>query len=215
MQPEALIASFEANFQSPAALRNRKPLLEALKSRLPTSGRVLEVAAGALTHALALSAAHDQLTWQPSEVDERILARANDYLSALAALEQLPSNLLPPVYLDVCQPPWPIATVSAIYTANLLHISPPAASSGLFRGAGQHLVAGGKLFIYGPFKVAGRFTSDGDASFDVSLRDRNPAWGIRDLEPLIDEAREAQLELEERLAMPANNWLLTFVSKSN
>ncbi|MEM1433255.1 MAG: DUF938 domain-containing protein [Pseudomonadota bacterium] len=210
MQPENVIAEFEAVFQSPAALRNREPLLAALQPRLPTDGTVLEVAAGALTHALAFAGAHPTLTWLPSEVDARILARVSEYVRCLEKTGQLPSNLLSPIELDVCQAPWPLEELAAIYTANLLHISPAACSTGLFCGAGEHLAADGKLLIYGPFKVAGCFTSDGDARFDLSLRARNAAWGIRDLETLIAEARTAGLALTERLPMPANNWLLTF-----
>lgn len=210
MQPDRIIATFESEFVSPAALRNRAPLLDALQARLPQTGIVLEVAAGALTHALALSAAHPTLSWLPTEVDTRILDKVNAYLQALDALDQRPANLLTPVQLDVTTADWPVAQVDSIYTANLLHISPPSCSAGLFRGAGEHLKPHGRLFIYGPFRVADRFTSDGDVRFDASLKARNPRWGIRDLEPLIDEARRRRLQLVEQLPMPANNWLLTF-----
>jgi hypothetical protein len=54
----------------------------------------------------------------------------------------------------------------------MTHISPYAATQGLMKGAGAVLSPGGLLFVYGPFKRGGEFTSEGNATFDASLR-----WG--------------------------------------
>lgn len=48
-------------------------------------------------------------------------------------------------------------------------------------------------------------------SFDISLRQRNPSWGIRDLEEVSAAASAEGLALQEHIAMPANNFLLHFV----
>jgi hypothetical protein len=40
----------------------------------------------------------------------------------------------------------------------------------IFRTAGHFLGKGSRLFLYGPFKRDGQHTSEGNASFDESLR---------------------------------------------
>jgi hypothetical protein len=45
-----------------------------------------------------------------------------------------------------------------------------AATVGLLEIAAARLKQGGLLFIYGPFKVQGRFTTDSNRAFDESLR---------------------------------------------
>ena len=44
----------------------------------------------------------------------------------------------------------------------------------------------------------------------AGLRARNPAWGIRTLEEVVQQAGLAGLHLHERVAMPANNLLLVW-----
>jgi hypothetical protein len=53
-------------------------------------------------------------------------------------------------------------------------------------------------------------TSEGNLAFDQSLRERNPAWGIRRLEDVTAQAAPAGLKLMARYAMPANNLLLVW-----
>ncbi len=205
--PPVAIDRFHA-LQSPAAERNKDPILSALSTRLPQQGQLLELACGALQHALHMAPRFPQLRWQPTDVDERVLAAAPGYARALG--EQWPQNLLLPHYLDVCESTWAVPKVDAIYLANLLHISPTFATEALFSHAPALLNREGAIFVYGPFKVGGEFRSAGDAQFDRSLRNRNPEWGIRDLELLADLAATAGLHCSEILDMPANNLLLRF-----
>lgn len=67
-------------------------------------------------------------------------------------------------------------TLAAVLAINLTHISPWPATAGLLAGAGRWLAPAGVVIIYGPFMVEGRHTSGGNAEFDASLRQRNPAW---------------------------------------
>ena len=46
--------------------------------------------------------------------------------------------------------------------------------------------------------------------FDSSLRDKNPEWGVRDIEALEKLAKNAGLVLIEIAEMPANNLILVF-----
>ncbi|MEM6707751.1 MAG: DUF938 domain-containing protein [Pseudomonadota bacterium] len=210
MASAKVIEHFESMLHSPAAARNEAAIAAALASRLPSNGRVLELACGGLQHAQRFCNEHVALSWQPSDVDLRVLEHGPAYLEALRSEQRTTPRLLDPIRLDVREHPWPVTQVQAIYTANLLHISPMECITAVFQGAGQFLSEDGRLLIYGPFRIAGCFTSAGDARFDASLRARDPSWGIRNLEDLLGAASQERLTLIERLPMPANNWLLTF-----
>jgi hypothetical protein len=54
-------------------------------------------------------------------------------------------------------------------------------------------------------------TSPGNLAFDVDLRERDAAWGIRALADVLAQAARVGLHLRERVAMPANNLLLVLV----
>jgi len=93
---------------------------------------------------------------------------------------------------------------------NMIHISPIAASAGLFRGAGAILPSGAPLVTYGPYAIDGAHTAPSNAAFDQSLRARNPSWGVRDVAELETLAEPHGLTLEERVPMPANNFTLVW-----
>jgi hypothetical protein len=78
------------------------------------------------------------------------------------------------------------------------------------RGAGAYLRVGGVLAMYGPFRLEGAHTAESNARFDASLKQRDPSWGVRDLESVSEAAAAHGLGLEERVAMPANNQMLIF-----
>jgi SAM-dependent methyltransferase len=189
---------------SPAALRNREPILAALTPHLPASGRVLELAAGGGEHAVHFAAACPALIWQPADLDPDALAS----IAARRALASLP-NLLPPIRLDASQPEsWPDADV--VVAINMIHIAPWAATEGLMAGAGRVLPQGGVLYLYGPYVEADIATAPSNLAFDASLRSRNPAWGLRNLDEVAALAGRHGLALEARIAMPANNLSLVF-----
>lgn len=191
---------------SPAAARNRGPILAVLKPRLPTSGIVLEIASGPGEHAVYFAAALPHLQWQSTDPDP-------DALASMAAWRDhaaLP-NLLPPLRLDAADPDaWPEHPIAAVVNINMTHISPWAATQGLMAGAGRVLPQGGVLFLYGPYIESNMETAPTNLAFDRSLRQRNPAWGIRRLDDMIALAAEHGMELSERITMPANNLALFF-----
>lgn len=188
---------------SPSADRNKGPILAELLQRLPASGRALEAAAGTGQHAAHFAAALPGWQWLPTEPDAAMLP----VIAARCA--HLP-NVASPQVLDVRHPEWPVApgSLDALYCANMLHIAPWACCEALMRGAGQHVRAGGWLLIYGPFMVDGEPLAPSNAAFDVDLRRRDPAWGLRRLGAVADAAHAAGLDLGERIVMPANNLLL-------
>jgi hypothetical protein len=73
------------------------------------------------------------------------------------------------------------------------------------------LPAGGVLVAYGPFRYAGNFTTESNASFDRSLRERDPASGIRDIEAVNRLAEAQGMMLMADHSMPANNRLLLWI----
>lgn len=192
--------------QSPAVERNRGPILEVLRRVLPARGAVLEIAAGSGQHAVWFARALPEVDWLPSDVS----AEALDSIAAWRDAEG-PANLRAPVRLDVASEDWTEAGArDAIFCANMIHIAPWQACLGLLRGAGRHLLPGGALVLYGPFRIGGEHTAPSNAAFDVDLRRRDPSWGVRDLDEVAREAERHGLVLEERVAMPANNQTVVF-----
>jgi hypothetical protein len=97
-----------------------------------------------------------------------------------------------------------------VFCANVIHIAPWRVAEGLFAGAGRYLRDDGRLFLYGPFKRGGKHTSVSNAVFDTSLRERDPEWGVREIEALERLAAAAGLALAGTAEMPANNLILAF-----
>lgn len=189
---------------SPAAERNRGPLLEVLQATLPQRGSLLEIASGTGEHAAHFAAHLPQWAWQPSDVEPAAFASIQAWTAGLA-------NVRAPLQLDVTAPNWPLAgRVDAMFCANLLHIAPWAVCAALMQGAARHLAIDGVLITYGPYKVEGEPLAPGNQAFDADLRARNSAWGLRWLHDVAAAAEAAGLRLEQRIAMPANNLSLVW-----
>jgi hypothetical protein len=190
---------------APATHRNRAPILAILGRWLSGPARVLEIASGTGQHAVYFAAQLPDLSWQPSERDSGALASIESWIE----LEGV-ANVAAPIVLDACATTWPSQRVDGVFNANMIHISPWPVAEGLFAGAGRILEDAGLLFLYGPFKVAGRHTAPSNEAFDADLRRRDASWGVRDLEALEELARGVGLELVEKNDLPANNKLLVF-----
>jgi hypothetical protein len=190
---------------SPAAERNRGPILAELQRLLPAQGQMLEIASGTGQHAAHFAAALPSWRWQPSDGGASSLASISAWCEGLA-------NVPPPLHLDVMADLWPgvAATVEAIFCANMLHISPWPTCPALMRGAARHLAPNGLLILYGPYIVDDLPTASSNQAFDADLRARNPSWGLRRLADVVVEAEAMGLRLRERVPMPANNLLLLF-----
>lgn len=190
---------------SPAAERNRMPILAQLQRLLPARGLLLEIASGSGQHAAHCSAGLPGWSWLPSEFDAAALPSIRAWCAGSARVGA-------PLQLDVLQPHWPgvPARVDAVFCANLLHIAPWACCAGLMQGAARHLSDQGLLLTYGPYLEDAVPTAPGNLAFDAELRARDPAWGLRRREDVAMVAVQAGLALRERVAMPANNLLLVW-----
>ena len=192
----------------PAPERNKQPILDVLSRVFPERAAVLEIASGSGQHAAFFAAQHPGWIWQPSDHDAENLAS----IAAWVAESQLP-NLRAPIRVDVLEPDWPLSDadpLDAIFCANMIHIAPWACCLGLIQGAARYLRSGGRFSLYGPFMLAGEHTAESNATFDASLKARDPAWGVRDADQVIALCGEADLQFVERVAMPANNQTLVF-----
>ena len=200
-----MAASFDNALTAPAVARNRDPILAVLREVLAAPGTVLEIASGSGEHAVHFASALPHLVWQPTDPD----AEARRSISAHAAQASLP-NLLPPLALDAAAAAWPVTQADAIVSINMIHIAPWSAAEGLMAGAARLLPPDSPLYLYGPFREHGRHTAPSNAAFDESLKARDPAWGVRDLDEVVALAGRHGLALTRTVAMPANNLSVVF-----
>lgn len=190
---------------APAASRNRQPILDELRPRLPTDGLVLEVASGSGEHVMHFAAALPNLVFQPSDPDSSARASIDAWADATGL-----ANVRPAVALDTQHAAWPVEQADAVLCNNMIHIAPWQAAIGLIAGANRVLSAEGLVYLYGPYRRDGRHTAPSNDVFDRDLRRRNPAWGVRDLEAVTALAGEHGFGAPEVIDMPANNLSLIF-----
>lgn len=192
---------------APATLRNREAILGVLRHELPEWGVVLEIASGSGEHAAYFAGELRGLSWQPSDPDPEAIASIHAYRQEYDGV-----NLRAPIALDAANTGgWPIDRADAIVCINMVHISPWAASEGLFEGAAR--ILSGKdvpLLLYGPYFEQEVEPATSNLEFDRSLRARNPAWGIRDAEKMDSLAKAHGFARTARYAMPANNLALVY-----
>lgn len=191
--------------EAPAAARNRQPILDVLQPRLPSQGLVLEIASGTGEHIVHYAAARPELTFQPSDPDVDARASVDDWVRTLGL-----ANVRPALEIDVTARTWPVERADAVLCCNMIHIAPWEAAVGLVAGAARVLSPGGLFYLYGPYRQGGRHTAPSNEAFDADLKRRNPAWGVRDIEAVIDLTGAQGFSTPEIVQMPANNLSLLF-----
>jgi SAM-dependent methyltransferase len=230
--------NFNKVASSAAAERNKEPIAAVLTRYLgeEKSGVILEVACGTGQHAAHCAPLLPNLWWQPTDlgtdafdaVDHHTrgiknvshafeMDVADDWYMPCTEMNMRHSSLAPTETIEIEGSNNFMlvkdGTFAAVLAVNLTHISPYAATKGLVAGAGDALRVGGKLFIYGPFKRNGEHTSEGNATFDASLRSQNAEWGYRDIEAVEQLGRDAGLTPTETVEMPANNFMLVMTKE--
>ena len=190
---------------APHVARNAESIAQVLREILPERGLAVEVASGTGEHVLHFARSFPQLDWQPSDPDPAALASIEAWRIAAGS-----ANLLPPVALDARAPDWPIAAADALLCINMVHIRPWAPTVGQMGGAGRLLAPGAPLYLYGAYRQAEVATAPSNLAFDLSLKARDPDWGLRDLEDVVAEAETNNLLLDRVVPMPANNLSVVF-----
>lgn len=193
---------------SEACERNKIPILEVLTDVFANRSGVLEVGSGTGQHAVFFGRNLSHLQWQPTELSA-YLPGLRDRIEA-----EGPANVAMPRELDVRSRPWLAAAtrppIDAVFTANTFHIMSWSEVEHFFTGIGEVLEQDAALCIYGPFRYAGQYTSDSNASFDRYLQQRDPLSGIRDFERVSEVAQKQGLRFLQDHTMPANNQLLVW-----
>ena len=215
-------------FFSVAAERNKAVIGENVVRHLSVlqTGTVLEIGSGSGQHIAYLAKQLPQLKFKPTEYHghPNPLAESQEAEKMLVsirktALEAEANNVLDAQVLDACElASWSGAgdgSLAAIICINVVHISPEAVLQGIVRGASKKLAAGGLLFFYGPWCVDGQISPESNIRFDCMLREKNPAFGIRDISSLARLcAEEGNLEVEERIFVEASNNYFLSVRKA-
>jgi Protein of unknown function (DUF938) len=190
---------------APAAVRNRDFILDVLRDLLPMTGVILEIASGSGEHVVHFARNFPSLVFQPSDPEPKALLSVAEWVKAVQV-----TNVRAPIVLDASQSPWPIASADGIICINMVHISPWDATVGLIAGAAATLPPGSPLYLYGPYKREGFATVPSNETFDRNLRDRNRAWGLRDLEAVAAIAQSAGFSVPTVTETPANNLSVVF-----
>lgn len=184
---------------APATARNREPIAAVLAEILPERGQILEVASGTGEHCAWFATRFPALEWQPSDPDPE----ARDSVAAWCGDLD---NVRAPLALDAAAGDWPVAAADAILCVNMVHISPWDATLGLMAGAARLLAPGAPLILYGPYRRRDAPLADSNEAFDLSLKQRDPGWGLRQVDDVVAAAQG--FVLQRLVEMPANNLIL-------
>jgi cyclopropane fatty-acyl-phospholipid synthase-like methyltransferase len=191
---------------SEACERNKEVILKVLKQYIDEFNySLLEIGSGTGQHAAFFTRELPNVDWYTSDLENR-------HASILSYKEESQqNNFHGPLLLDLNSPTSLEKSFNCIFSANVLHIVPPLLVENFFKLAGECLENKGYLFLYGPFKVGGIFTSDSNKNFDLHLKQNvSTQSGIRDLEWVQELAKKESLKLLNRHEMPANNFSLVF-----
>lgn len=180
---------------APATARNRDAILAVLRSHLPITGTLLEIASGTGEHAAHFAAALPAWQVQPSDLDSERRASIDAWCVGLP-------NVTPALRLDATAAAWPINHADAVLCCNMIHIAPWEATLGLLRNAAG---LGAMLILYGPYLQDGVATAPSNLSFDADLRSRDPRWGLRRLEDVAVAAAAVGYAVAAVENMPAHN----------
>jgi cyclopropane fatty-acyl-phospholipid synthase-like methyltransferase len=184
-----------------AAARNAAPILGVLRHELRGCSTLFEIGSGTGQHAVTFAAALPDLQWQTSDLEQ-------SHAGIRAWIEEAGlDNVLAPIGFDVLSAEAPDTRYDAVYSANTAHIMSYAAVCRMFELVGAMLSGQGVFCLYGPFSRGGVFSTPSNEAFDASLRARNAAMGVRDLDDLESLADQNGLKLARIYSMPANNLL--------
>ncbi|HJL92572.1 MAG TPA: DUF938 domain-containing protein [Woeseiaceae bacterium] len=191
---------------APSTRRNRDPILKILTEELINASEILEIGSGTGQHAVYFSENLSHLTWYTSDRlvnHPRINSRVKSYKG---------SNLKPPINLHIGRNEDDVQlNFDNIFSSNTSHIMSHDNVKRMFKLVGRLLRTDGKFFLYGPFKIGGKFTSKSNEEFNEQLKIQDSLMGLRDIEGLHCLASKSGLGKYEFYEMPTNNYLSVWI----
>ncbi|MGB3457031.1 MAG: DUF938 domain-containing protein [Litorimonas sp.] len=186
-----------AKMFSPSAGRNKAVIAAHLAGILPREALVLEVGSGTGEHGAATGEARPDIVWQYSDPDAA--SRASQ---AAWARDGWPV----PLEIDLTRDGWHtgLGPFDAVFSANMIHIAPIEAAKGLASGASSMT---DEVILYGPF-LLGTESAPSNLDFDLSLKRRDPRWGVRELEDVKHIFALEGFSRVQRFDMPRNNFVV-------
>ena len=194
-----------------ATQRNRDFIGDVLSKIIKKDGSILEIGSGSGEHGVFFQKRFPEIIWQTSDP---VLQHRQSIVSWIEH-ENLNNKMPQPLQLDVENIPWeiPLKLVNSfqgIVSINMIHVAEWKCTIALFKGAGNLLMKGQFVMLYGPFKIGNKHTSQSNLFFENSLKMQNYFWGIRNLEEVTDEAIKNGFFQEDIIRMPANNFSIIY-----
>lgn len=192
--------------------RNRDPILNVLKGKFPKiNGHILEFASGSGMHINYFAPYFKNLHFHPSDMSDETFSNIQHLTDEMGN-----DNVAPPIKLDLTLPEtWVEANsqpYNAIFCINIFQVAPASIAGSMMNCASNLLTESGCLMIYGPFKIDGGYTTPSNQEFDQTLQSAGvPEWGLVDVADITRSAEANGLQLEERIDMPTNNFILRYV----
>ncbi|KAJ8384697.1 hypothetical protein AAFF_G00199030 [Aldrovandia affinis] len=175
---------------SPAAERNQDSLLSVLWDQLEEQPQrelfALELGSGTGQHVVHFAQDLPFVTWQPSDITEEFRTSIRAYIAATKS------------------------SCDVIVSINMLHYCSFGTIEGVFQGSGQILRKDGFLMTYGPYAINGIIIPSSNEDLDRTLREKNPEWGLPDVDVLRQLAFDNGMRLERMIEMPESNKCLIF-----
>ena len=200
----------------PATKRNNKCIGDELSKIFTKNGSILEIGSGSGKHGVIFQKRFPEIIWQTS--DPEYIHRKS--IVSWIEHEKLSKKMPKPLEIDVTIAPWNIDNkikdvLQAIICINMIHIASWRCTQALFKESGKLLLKDQFLYLYGPFKIKNKFTTESNYLFDKSLKIQNKNWGIRNLENISEEASRNDFFEEDLIPMPSNNFSLIYRKISN
>lgn len=195
---------------SKACERNKDPILGVLKEYFPTNPKkILEIGFGSAQHAYYFAENFPDTQWHIADVKD-YHPNYNAREKALGRRKNIVGPFLFHSQTQGIDHNLPREKFDAVTLANVLHIMSWQEAMTSLNFFPQLLDEGSLLFLYGPFKFQGQFTSESNENFDRHLKAQNPKMGIRSFEEIQGILSNHAVEFQRRWDLPANNQILVF-----
>lgn len=192
---------------SDACKRNQSPILEKLNQIFDKEEFVFEIGSGTGQHAVYCAKNLPSITWVTSDF------KSNHEGIKMWKSESGLKNIQGPRTFIIGETPFPNLPITAVFSANVLHMISWDKVCVLCKDLSEKLNAGAKVIFYGPFNYANQFTSESNKDFDLWLRNRDEHSGIKAFEKVVYEMQNYNFVLQKDYEMPANNRMLYFIKQ--